>query len=198
MLNRQSFYIAIRPLFGSRITQSQVEGIEFILNEWDDSKLTDLRWLAYMLATTKHETANTMQPIQEYGGDKYFIKMYWTNQKKAKELGNRSAQEAIDYSGKGLVQITGRYNYIKMGKILGLPLAESPKLAMKMDVAVKIMFEGMTTGKSFAGDFTGKHLGNYFNKTTEDWIGARFIINGQDRANLIAGYGKSFYKALLQ
>lgn len=195
MINRPSFYSAIRPKYGP-LSQKQVNGFEAIFNAWEASGFTDLRWLGYILATSWHESAATMQPIKEYGGNSYFIKMYWTNQKKAKELGNRSAQDAIDYSGKGLVQITGRYNFTKMGKILGIPLAENPNLALQMDVAVKIMFEGMTTGKSLVGDFTNKSLINYFNKTTEDWKGARRIINGQDKAALIAGYGKDFYAAL--
>ena len=32
-----------------------------------DSSIVDIRWLAYMMATAKHEVANTWQPIEEYG-----------------------------------------------------------------------------------------------------------------------------------
>ena len=46
------------------------------------------------------------------------------------------------------------------------------------------------------GIFTGKKLGDYFNKTTEDWVNARRIINGLDKANLIAGHAKKFYGAI--
>jgi putative chitinase len=195
-MNRQKFYDIIRgDLFGT-LSQSQVNGIDAILNKWGLSGFTDLRWLAYMLATTYHETDKTMQPIKERGGNAYFIKKYWTNQNKAKELGNRSAQEAVDYSGKGLVQITGRANYIKMGKLLGIDLVNQPDLALRPDYATEIMFEGMTTGKSFKGDFTGKHLSNYFNKTTDDPVNARKIINGLDKAKLISVYHYKFLEAL--
>ena len=37
------------------------------------------------------------------------------------------------------------------------------------------------------GVFTGKKFGDYFNKTTEDWVNARRIINGLDKANLDRG-----------
>ena len=196
MLERKKFYDSIRPtLFNGKLSPKQFEGLDFILNEWEISGLTDLRWLAYMLATTYHETAFTMQAVKEYGSDQYFVKRYWENKKIAAELGNRSAQDAIDFCGKGFVQLTGRYNYKKMGPLVSADLVKEPHLAMNIMIAAQILFEGMTTGKSFKGDFTGKHLGNYFNKTTEDWIGARRIING-DKAALIAGYGKKFLQAL--
>ena len=54
----------------------------------------------------------------------------------------------------------------------------------------------MTKGSSSFGDFTGKCLEMYFNGTRESWIGARMIINGTDRAELIADYGKKFLAAL--
>lgn len=197
MINQKSFYDNIRPLFGERLLPKQFNGIQVILTHWEQSGLTDLRWLAYILATTFHESAYTMQPIKEYGGKDYFIKRYWDNAKIRRELGNLSPLDAVRYCGKGYVQITGRNNYKKMGGILGLDLVYEPDLAMQPEIAVKIMFEGMSTGKSFRGDFTGKHLGLYFNDKKEDWINARRIINGVDRAQTIAGYGKRFYSALL-
>jgi putative chitinase len=53
------------------------------------------------------------------------------------------------------------------------------------------MFVGMNRGM-----FTGKKLSDYFSGTTEDWVNARRIINGTDRAALIAGYGRIFYSAI--
>ena len=70
-MNRQVFFDAVRtkPFDGS-LTTGQVQGTGAILNEWDRRGLKDLRWLAYMLATTIHETARTMQPIAEFGRGK--------------------------------------------------------------------------------------------------------------------------------
>jgi putative chitinase len=46
-----------------------------------------------------------------------------------KDLGNVKVGDGKRYKGRGLIQVTGRHNYTKYGKILGLPLAENPKLA---------------------------------------------------------------------
>jgi hypothetical protein len=201
MINRKLTYDNIRKEFG-KLSASQVQGFEATFNEWElwVSKKwidNDYRKLAYILATDWHEGGTTMQPIKERGGNAYFVKLYWTNQKKAKELGNLSAQDAIDFCGKGKPQITGRANYTKMGKILGYPLDKNPDLMFDLKIATEVMFEGMMSGKSFKGDFTGKRLENYFNSTTNDPINARRIINGTDKAELIAGYYNKFLKSIL-
>ena len=185
MIGRAAFYKSIRPLFG-KLKQSHVDGMDAVLTAWETSGLTDLRWLSYMLATDYHETAATMQAIEEYGKGK------------SREYGVPHPKTGKIYYGRGLVQLTWYANYLKMGKLLGIDLVNKPELALQMDIAVQIMFEGMTTGKSFAGDFTGKHLGNYFNKTTDDPFNARRIINGTDKAKLIVGYYEKFKTALTQ
>lgn len=196
-MTRKIFYDIIRKqLFGGKMSPSQVQGIEATLNYWEQLGLTDIRWLAYIIATDFHESNRTMQAVKEIGGDAYYVRKYWTNKKKAAELGNRSAQDAIDYCGKGKPQTTGRGNYTKMGKILSIDLVNNPDLALNLDIATQIMFEGMTTGKSFRGDFTGKHLGNFFNKTTDNPLGARSIVNGKDKAKLIADYHYIILSAL--
>ena len=63
--------------------------------------------------------------------------------------------------------------------------------------AIKIMFEGMTKGSSSFGDFTGRCLEQYFNSTTNDTIGARKIINGTDKAKLIADYHNVFLNSIV-
>jgi putative chitinase len=70
-------------------------------------------------------------------------------------------------------------------------LETHPSLALQLDIATKILFEGMITGI-----FTGRKLAQYFNKTTDNWIDAREIINRHDKANLIARYGHEFYSAI--
>lgn len=184
MINRENFYTTVRSNFGP-LKQSQVDGFEAILNQWEISGLTDLRWLAYMLATAWHETAKTMQAIEEYGKGK------------GRKYGKPDPKTGKIYYGRGFVQLTWYYNYAKMGAIIDVDLYNHPELALDTATAVKIMFEGMTTGESFKGDFTGKHLGMYFNDKKEDWINARRIINGVDKAVLIADYAKDFYAGLV-
>jgi hypothetical protein len=46
------------------------------------------------------------------------------------------------------------------------------------------------------GMFTGVRLSSYFNDQKTDWEGARRIINGTDKASLIADYAYEFYQAI--
>lgn len=178
-VNRASFFDAIRKEpFPGILSTPQVAGCEAILAEWDRRALTDLRWLAYMLATAFHETARTMQPIAEYGRGK--------GHKYGEPVNGKV------YYGRGLVQLTWDYNYKKMGDLLKVDLLSDPDLALNPGIAAKIMFEGM-----IRGTFTGRKLADYFTVPVTDFVGARKIINGTDRAELIAGYAKQFHGALV-
>jgi len=109
----------------------------------------------------------------------------------ATRLGNTQSGDGPLFCGRGYVQLTGRANYTNWKTKLGVNLVGNPDLAMDAKVAVKILFEGME-----AGSFTGKKFANYFSKTVEDWRNARRIINGVDKADLVASYGKRYYSAI--
>lgn len=179
-----TFYNKVRNnFFNGKLSAGHVDGMEAILNEWNRRDLCDLRRLAYMLATTYHETAKTMQPIREYGLGK------------GRAYGKPERNGKV-YYGRGFVQLTWGYNYKKMSDLLGIDLYGNPDLALDADIATQILFEGMLTATSAKGDFTGKCLEQYFNDTKEDWVQARRIINGMDQAERIANYGKMFLAAL--
>ena len=186
------FYKTVQSeFFNGKFSTQQYDGIQAILNKWQISGFTDLRWLAYMLGTVYHETARTMYPIEEYGkgkGRKYG--------KKFKQSGLPYLEPDHVYYGRGYVQLTWYENYERMGRILKIPLLTHPELALQPSIAADIMFEGMTKSVSFVGDFTGRCLEQYFDSTKEDWINARRIINGLDRADLIADYSKRFFTIL--
>lgn len=192
-INKASFYKKVKvAFFGGKLSQSQVDGMESILNEWEKTcPKGDIRHLAYILATTYHETAATMAPIEEYGrgaGRKYG--------KKIKMSGQTYDKPDKVFYGRGYVQLTWYENYEKMGALLKIDLLNHPEYALNPYWAAKIMFEGMLTAASAKGDFTGKHLDQYFNKTTEDPINARRIINGLDQAAKIAAHYHKFLNAL--
>jgi len=193
MIDKAKFYELIKAnkLF-VKLSDKQVQSMDFILNEWDKSGHTDLRWLAYMLATAYHETATTMQAINEYGKGKG---MDYGRKLKMSRIAYKLPDKL--YYGRGLVQLTWFENYELMGRLLRVDLLGNPDLALDLEIAVKIMFEGMLRGASSFGDFTGKCLEQFFNKTVDDPENARRIINGKDKAKLIAGYHARFLKSLV-
>lgn len=176
---RKAFTDYVRKhLYNGVLAQSQYDGLRYIIRgyyEWKGRKIpADFRDLAYMLATTHHETAFTMQPITEYGSQSYLRgKKYWP------------------YIGRGYVQLTWDYNYKKAGAKIGENLLEYPELALDPEYASYIMFHGMKEGW-----FTGHKLSEYFNAKTDDPVNARRIINGTDKASTIASYHRHFLKAL--
>jgi len=111
--------------------------------------------------------------------------------KVAAALGNTENGDGVKFHGRGYVQLTGRSNYRKAGKLVGVDLLKDPNRALDLEIAGKILFVGMETGL-----FTGKKFGDYFYKTKEDWFNARRIINRLDKAPQIAAYAKKFYGAI--
>lgn len=182
-MNRTAFFAKVRvTLFAGSLSQSQVDGMQAILDEWDKRRLTTVGYLAYMLATGYWETARTLQPIAEYGkgrGHPYGLP------------GRNHGQAPY---GRGLVQLTFDDNYERADRELALggALVANYDLALRIDIAVKIMFGGM-----LAGWFTGKKLSDYITATSADFVNARRIINGTDHAVLIAGFAKSFETAII-
>lgn len=180
-INRKFFFDHVRThLFGGSLKQHQVNGLSAILDEWEMTySKQDDRWLAYALGTAHHETDRTFKGIEEYGKGR------------GRTYGEPDPQTGQTYYGRGFVQLTWSANYDKMGKFLGIDLVNRPEKALEVKTAAKILLAGMVKGM-----FTGKKLADYFSARIEDWSQARRIVNGMDKANLIAGYARSYYAAI--
>lgn len=198
MINRKHFFDTVRDsLFNGAMNQGQVYGMEAILREWEAQQLTDLRWLGYILATAYHETAKTMQPIAEYRKGKNYD--YGKKLKMGGGPGKRIPYTLPDklYYGRGHTQNTWYENYDRLSKgakTLGKDwdFLNNPDLLLQMEPSIWATYFAMQVGL-----YTGKKLKDYFNDKKEDWVNARRIINGTDKADLIAGYGKKFFSALI-
>jgi putative chitinase len=197
-MNKTTFFAyARRAPFGGRLSQAQVDGTSAILAEAERRNLPDEQ-IAYILATVFHETGGKMHPIKEtqkpseqFVADKTVVKRldnawasgklkqvrtpYWRFDKKGKA-----------WFGRGFAQVTHETNYKKFG------IADAPEKALELSTAIRVLFEGMVLGK-----FTGRKLADYFGKGKANPEGARVIVNGTDKATLIAGYYRNFLDSLI-
>ena len=185
-----------RGLLGPTLSPSEVSGCNAILAAMEGAPLA---WTAYALATAYKETAHTMQPINEMGGDAYFFRRYDPDGQRpdiAQRLGNAQQGDGVRFHGRGYVQLTGRANYAKASQKLGVDLVGHPELALQDDIAAKVMRRGMQEGW-----FTGKRFGDYLPgegpARADVFALARRIINGIDCADEIAGYAVQFQNALI-
>lgn len=137
--------------------------------------------VAYVLATAYHESAHTMKPIKEMGGLTYL-----------------KSKKYYPYFGRGYVQLTWDYNYVKAGKKLGVDFVKNPDLLLEPKYAAPILVTGMKEGW-----FTGKKLRDFIDTIDEpdaqdelEYEGGRKIINGVDKKQLIANYAIQYEKDL--
>ena len=180
-MDRELFFISARAkVFSGHLTQAQVDGLNAILDYWAAHYPgAAWEWIAYCLATTWWETAHTMAPVSEVGHGA------------GRPYGDPDPETGETYYGRGLVQITWRDNYRGVGDDIGVDLLNEPSLALRLDIAVKILVEGMVNGW-----FTGRCLRHYFSSGQNDPIGARRIINGVDHAADISAVHRLFLAAL--
>lgn len=184
-MNRAKFYAALRRrdsgVFGTQLSQTQVDRMEAILTRLDAKQIM-LRQAAYILGTAYHES-DRFKTMEEYASGAAY--------EGRQSLGNTQKGDGVRFKGRGFVQITGRRNYTDHSKRLGVDLVSNPALAARLDHATTILIDGM-----MLGTFTGRRLPDYVSVSQNDYVGARRVVNGTDRASLIAGYAKSFEKAL--
>lgn len=186
----KAFEQRILPMFGNKLSAPQREGIRLILAATEG---LPLKHRAYILATAKHETGSRMQPVREAYGtsdddvirrlDKAWARgvmpwvraAYW-----------RKDRDGKAWYGRGHVQLTHRDNYARMGKRLGVDLVANPDAALNPELSARIMVVGMTEGL-----FTGLKLSQ-----CSTYSEMRRVVNGTDRAALIANYALTFETAL--
>jgi putative chitinase len=191
MIDRKTFFDSVRAsLFGGTLSQGQVDGIDYLINVWErhfeiPNPRDGTKWLSYAMATVFHETAQTMQPIEEYGKGQ------------GKSYGKPTGPHGHCYYGRGFVQLTWEDNYIKGEKNLKdryqveAKLHKEPHRMLEHEISALVLYDGMIHGW-----FTGVGLPKYFNATVEDPVNARRIVNALDKAETIAGYYRKFKTAL--
>lgn len=159
-MDRKAFYAYLRQrsvsLFGTSLSQRQVDGIEALL---DAGRGLPLHWMANILANVHRETGGGMYPIKET------VYPHHTDKNPSDatviaRLDRAFAKGQLPWVkapywrggafGRGQLQITHDRNYRKFGIT---NYADALKLPVSARIAVSGMVEGHFTGKKLA-DFT--------------------------------------------
>lgn len=177
-IDRPTLFANLRALHRGRLSPAQVQSYEAILDAAAADSIEDPQHLAYILATTRGEVGSAMQPVREVGRGK------------GRAYG-KPAPNGQTYYGRGFVQLTWQRNYRAMGDLLGIDLVWSPDLALDRQIAAQILVKGMKRGM-----FTGKALSTYISGDRCDFLNARRIINGMDRAQEFARHAANYLKAI--
>lgn len=140
--------------------------------------VTDKAQIAYILATAKHESGDFIYLEEIASGEAY---------EGREDLGNTQPGDGVRFKGRGLVQLTGRRNYQLYSELLGQDFIANPAGMASPNVALFTLVDGMKNGR-----YTTVALGEYVGGGRQDFIGARAVVNGSDRADLIAGYAQDY------
>lgn len=162
------------------------ESVQLILAECQRQGVTDPNQIAYILATAKHES-DQFNTLREYhDGSDY---------EGRSDLGNNQPGDGVRYAGRGYVQLTGRTNYERYAQITGIDLVNNPEvLERDANLSAFVLVHGMMNGA-----YTGVPLGDYIPAGgSPDFWNARRVVNGTDRADLIAGYAEQYRNSLPQ
>jgi putative chitinase len=221
-LDRKVFFAAVRlNPFPGHLTPGQVSGMGAMLDAAPPDM--DLDSLAYCFATAPIETGWTMLPALENLNytTAANIRRTWLTRFASEaaaapyvrnpkalaikvyggRMGNAPApsEDGWIYRGAGLVQSTGEENAIRATKRLrelgyltkDQSFVTNPELYLVPILAAAVMFIGMEEGW-----FTGKKLSDFFRAGRADAVGARAIINGNNKAAEFALHWKGFRSAL--
>lgn len=192
-MNRETFFNAIRPAFGS-LNVRQVEGMNALL---DAGQHLPLHHMANVLAQVRRETGGYMFPIKETvmpshkeknPPDAEVIRRLDRAFAAGKLKWVKAPYWQDGWFGRGQIQLTHRANYLKFG-------ITNPENAMQPEVSAKVAVRGMAEGL-----FTGRRLADYDFPAALDAppkLNPRRIVNGQDGSDAeVAGFHRQFAAAL--
>jgi len=214
------FFASLRSrksgVFGTSLSQAQVDGTEAILDECIRQN-ADLGQAAYILGTGYGETGGRMKALREnlnYSAAQ-IAKHFAAHRRQGKtpaqlsrnpvllgntvyggewgkkHLGNTLPNDGYDLRGAGMGQWTGRANLTKLGIDAGLDLVANPALLDDLKTNARLLVTWMLKGGA-----TGLRLDRFVKGGKRDYHGARRVWGGVDAAKYVV-YAKAFEAALI-
>jgi putative chitinase len=179
-IDQDQFFSELRQKLFITLTDSQIDGIRSLIDEWSRYySFADKRMLAYIIATVTWETGGTMQPIAEVGKGRGL------------PYGVPDPSTGQTYYGRGLLELTWKKNYQIIGDIIHVDLLNNPDLLLAQPYSSDAAIIGMMNGL-----FTGKSLSDYFSGNAEEWVNARRVVNGLDKAELIGERARKIFEIM--
>ena len=130
--------------------------LPFLVAAMDKHKINTLPRAAAFLAQLAHESGE-LQYMQEIWGPTPAQRRYEPDTPLARDLGNTQKGDGARYKGRGPIQVTGRANYARYGKELGVDLVGQPELAALpehgFDIAGVYWTKNGLNALADAGDF---------------------------------------------
>ncbi len=212
VIDKTSFLLMYQLKFKTSLDDASSANLTRLLEFMEkDGAVKDLRWYAYMLATVRIECGKDFLPRGEGGCDETGCTPITQVIRGVSRTNNRTYGRPVacgtpaqpcpagktshTYWGRGYVQITGRDNYAKMSKRLGMgdTLLHAPERVMEPEMAYQIMSVGMREGL-----FTGKKLSDFINWKKLNYFDARNIINPADTSTFPVAerFAKGFQEIL--
>lgn len=171
VFSRERFFAEVQKFLS--LSQQNVIGMNYLLSYAEEHHVP-LPDLAYVLATAWWESGHTLWPVRE---------AFWKS-----ESWRKKNLRYWPFYGRGLIQVTWKANYAKLGKALGVDFVKNPDLLLQWQYALPALFEGMRKGL-----YTGRKLDDFIDDKNESksvelaqYEAARMIVNGTDRAKTIA------------
>lgn len=173
----KAFLTAFEPQF-PKLNKSAKQGLTFLIEQINSDSFEMLEHVAYLLATAYWESGRTFQPVREKRASKL-------RQPKLYKLQNRYWNTGA--YGRGLVQTTWPENYCKFG----LCKREDYDKALEPKKSYEMLARGMKEGL-----YTQYKLSSFIKPGDVNYRKARQIINGMDKADVVAGFAIAIEKAL--
>jgi len=202
-MNEYLFYASVREsFFKGHISPGAFDTMQTILKECRDRKVYDYRYQAYILATAWHEAFHYTKnpdwnPVREHFAktNEEAIRKVTAEYNAGRIPDNyaKPAKNGNSYYGRGWPQLTWERNYKAASRLYGVDFHGNPDLVLQRPYAALLLVGGMVEGW-----YTSVSLSDFITTQKTDFVNARRVVNGLNKAKEIAVTAKKFYNAMIQ